>query len=841
MKCLCTVLFALFLGALSLCNIHKTIRRQRDEATELSRKEAYEYCDLHNQLRDTENKLYYANERLQEAENGMDDERRQFRDTIQELHDQHLVAKEEVLSLEQHLSNTDCDREEYSRLLAYADRDNQKLAREIEKLKWDNQQLESSLTEKDETISDLQAHQNDTNPEPVAAVSQTYINTQPNDEIEVHPGLTTVLPRGDTAPEQATADGKEFDAHRAELELLRDAHAKCGENLEHQVAAHNGQVSERDDRIKDLQQQNGKLTSDVGGLRTDLKHSRDEHAECSGHLKTQLAQKDKEMEALRAEKKTLEEDSAKDLATLRANLGGKEQEVKELKESLAADSASSAETTQQLNTLRDELQLSRSAHAQCDENSNTQRSRIDQLVTAKEQLEETLRLQNDELVSLQGQIAPVQSELEELKETHARCGEHANRQGSRITQLRSEIGVLQEKNYNILQQNSTSQELQSGIQREIRSLQGINQTLSQTIDDQQQRIFSLETNCPTCQKLREALNEVVKDVEMSDADDKLQSERDLRESVRAELRSQVTDDLRRHVRGEVEREIGEKYRQHYSDALDRNSRRITEQDKQISEKNAEIQRIKRTPIVDHTACETRETKLQSTITRLQQDVSTAKERSTRSSNEARRDREQLTCAQTTIADLRNELETIKADQRRAQNTSVNPLQGKLTTCQRELKQMKEDRDKARNNCSTYSKLLSDEKKNCKVLEDKLLAFENGDSKMDDARTEEAVAVQDEQRKARDSAQSQAMDNDHAPSGDQEGEQQASTPARRLGPRPARLRARQLTPNHVLEGGRGKKREHDEFSDGEADDEGGDDRKKVKTVGEVHRLSVPGNH
>ena len=855
LKCLCTVFFILFLGALSLCNSYKNISKQRDDAREDSRKGAYEYCDLHIQLRGCKNELYYANERLQEAENGMDDERRRLSDTIQELNDQHLVAQEEVRSLEQHVSNTECDRDEYGRMLDYASREKEKLARDIQELEREKHQLEASLVEKDETINDFQAHQNDTVSEPVAAVSQSYINTQPNDEIEVHTGVTTVLSLRDTALGQEIADGRGIDAHPTELEILRGAHAKCGENLEHQVAAKDGELSERDDRIKDLEQQNGTLTFDVGGLRAELKNLSDTHGDCSGHLQGELARKDEELETLRAEKKRSKEDSAKDIGTLRTKLGEKEQEVTDLRktnETLVADSAASADTTQRLNTLSDELEQSRSAHAQCDENSISQRARIGQLVTAKEQLEETLQLKNDEFLSLQGQATLAQNELVELQEEHARCGEHANTQGSEITQLRNEIGALQENNGNLSRQNMASQELQLGIQREVRSLQGQNQNLGQTVEDQRQRIHTLETNCPTCQTLREALNEVVKDVEMSDEDDRVRMEREIRESVRAELRSQVTDDLRRQVRGEVERE----FRSHYSGVLDRNSKRIKEQDQLILQKNAELQKIKNAPTVNHVACERRETNLQSTVTKLQQNAKIAREKSSRSSNEARLDREQLNGAQTTIADLRTEFETIKADQRRAQN--INPLQNKLATCQRDLKNMKDDRDKVRDNCSTYSKLLSDEKKKCKALEDKLAAA--GDSMMDGGRTEETVAGQDEQQKAiaklqtevaklskeleeriaRDNAQSQAMNGYNAPSGDQsvsraEGEQQVSIPARRFGPRPARLPARQPTPKPVA----GRKREHDEFSDGEADDEGEEDR-KVKIEEGIHLLGMAGN-
>lgn len=837
-KCLCTVFFVLFLLAVSLCSSYQNTRKQRDEG-------AYEYCDLRNQLRDCGNELYYAKERLQAADSGMDDERRQFRNTIQELHDQHLAAKEEVRSLEQHVSNTECDRDEYGRKLDYASREKQKLARDIEKLERRNQQLEASLAEQDERITDLQAHQHDTISEPVTAVSQPYINTQPNDETEMLPGVTITPLLGDIALEEGIADGEDIDSHRTELEVLRDARAKCGENLEHQIAAKDGQLSERDGRISDLERQNGTLTSDIGSLRTELKKLGDTHDECSGHLQTEVARKNEEMETLRAEKKRSEEDSAKNVGTLREKLGEKEQEVTDLgkaNEKFAADSAASADTTQRMKTLSDELEESRSAHAQCDENSTSQRSQIGQLEKANEQLEETLRLKKDELLSLQGQVTQFQNELVELRETHANCGKHANAQGSEITQLRDELGALRGNNKNLLRQNVASQELQLGIQREVRSLQGQNQDLSQTVEDQQQRIHTLETNCPTCQRLREALNEVVKDVDMSDEDDRIRKEGEVRESVRAELRSEVTDDLRRHVRGEIEREVRERFQKHYNDVLERNTKRIREQDQQILQKNAELHKIKNAPIANDIASERRETNLQSTVTKLQQDAKIAKEKSARSNNEAKQDREQLNHAQTTIANLRTELETIKADQRRAQN--VNPLQSKLTACQRDLKNMKEDRDRVRNNCSTYSNYLQDEKKKCKALEDKFAAA--GDSMMDGGRTEEAVSVQDEQQKAigklqtevtrlskeleeqkaRNNAQSQAIDDNNAPSGDQS----PSPRARRLGPRPAR----QPTPKPVA----GKKREH-EFSDGEADDEAENDR-KIKIEEGIQRLGMSEN-
>lgn len=482
----------------------------------------------------------------------------------------------------------------------------------------------------------------------------------------------------------------------------------------------------------------------------------------------------------------------------------------------------------------------------------------------------------------------------------------------------------------------------------------------------------METNCPKCQKLREALDEVVKDVEMSDDSTRDEMRKEITDSVRAELRSQVPNDLRRQIRGDIEREV----RAHYSDLLARNTSRIREQDRLLLEKDTTLKEARNAPTVDHAARKRRQANLESKITRLEQDTNMARGNYSRLNNEAKQEREQLKRAQTASENLRNELEKIKADQRRAQN--INPLQGKLTTFQRELDSMKADRNKARDNCSTYSKLLSDLRKKHEALQSECAAFRgksslDGDSVMDDGRTEEAIAVQNEQRtavssdtdkstvialhnevarlskeleewKARDkvrhpamgntlpgnqglpvdegeqqwpegsfpddqSSAVPAMDRDEVAALDllrheldvreaRDGKKKASgtqpvsngptvkrsadgsslrsaqdsddekvdkssvpidggeksddeleegeildtkltqKPARKFGRRLARQPARQPTSNPVLGGLAGRKREHDEFSDGEADDEGGDDRKKVKIASiedGMHRL------
>ena len=887
------------------------MKKQRDDAREDSKNGAYECCDLHNKLRDTENELFYSNERLQDADNGMNDERKEFRNTIQELNDQHLVDEEEIRSLRQDVSNTECDRDEYGRRLGYASRENQRLERE-------HQQLQASLVEKDQTIQDLQAYKDNTVSAPITTVSSPPIYIQPNGEIELYQPIITPLTLRDIAPEQATTNEEDTSARVIELENLRNVHAKCGEDLEKQVAVKDGELAKRDDRINVLEQQNGTLSSERDGLRTDLGNLRDEHGECSEKLDSELAKKDGEMR-----------------------------------------------------TLSDEVEVSRRAHAQCDENSSSQNSRIGELVTAKEQLEETLRVKNDELGNLRGQV----TELAELQDTHAKCDEHANTQGLEIVQLRNANGSLQDANGNLLKQLETARDnyedliqehrreqdlneqlrqagrdLQSTKERETQLLQRQIEAMNQPVDNQQQSIRTLETSCTTCQKLREALDEVVKDVEMSDDTTRDEMKREITVEVRAELRSQVADDLRRQIRGEVEHEVRHAFQTHYSDILTRNSTRIQEQGRLLLEKEAELEKVKST--VDHVACQKRESNMQSTITTLRQNANIAQGRCSRSDGDAKHDREQLYHAQTTIENLRSELENIKTDQRRAQH--INPLQSKLTLCQRELNNMKEDRKKARDNCSIYSNQLSDLRKKYTSLENDFAAFTERSSldgnMMTDGCTEEPVSVQDEQRKAisslqnevarlseelerrnvRDKAQDHARDDRATPSGNQslpaeqqwpegtfpddqssavpamdrdeaaalnllrheadlreardgkktavciqpaasagptvkrsegrlrqssaqdsdeeaddrfpspndeleEGEthdtklapKSASEPGRKLGRRPARLFPRQPKTKPVLGGGAGKKREHDEYSDGEADDEGGEDRKKVK--------------
>lgn len=423
------------LCALSICNAFKNVKKQRDDAREESTKGAYECCDLDNKLRGTVNELHFANDRLRSADNGMDDERKEFRDTIQELNDRHLVDEEQLRSLRQDVSNTECDVEEYGRKFDYALQENQKLERE-------KQQLEASLAEKDETINDIQAHKNDTIPEPVAAVPTPPIYTQPNDEIETGRPVTTILILRDPAMEQATADEEETDAHRVGAEVQRDAHAKSGEDLEKQVAAKDGELAEKDGRIDDLEQRNGTLA-------TDLENLRDEHGECSGHL----ARKDDEIRNLQGEKTTADEDSAKTIATLRTQLKEKEQKDEDLEEAngtLAAEANPSEDAVQHPSTLSDELEEPRLAHAECNKKSTSQVS------TIRELLEQTLQLKNDDIGSLHGQVTSLRNDLKEVQDTHAKCGEHANTEASGSAELGNANELLQESNNDLLKQLKTA-------------------------------------------------------------------------------------------------------------------------------------------------------------------------------------------------------------------------------------------------------------------------------------------------------------------------------------------------------------------------------------------------
>lgn len=851
-KFLCTVLFALFLWALSLCNTYKYIKNQRDEAREDSRKGAYEWCDLHLKLRDTENELYHANEKLQDADSG---------DTIQGLNDQHLVYREEIRSLEQDVWNTESDRDGYSRQVVQVSKENEKLKRDLSKgnnqltlAQAEVQTLQENLSEvrrqRDLAQGEIQTLSMQVEPQhgqatPVVATLKArpkpkHRRTQrPSSLPKPHREL---LLKGSKAAESSTSSsaGPTLNEPSQTSTVQADAEAEqtVGEKTPEALAL-GASITAKDQKINDLEQEKETLTAQIGGLRIDLEKLSDEHNERSEPFHTQLGEKDGEIRKLQAEKTTADKDSAGTIATLRTELGEKEKEVADLEEAnetLVAEAAPSADTIQRLNTLSNELEESRLARGQCDEESTRQNSRIDQLVTAKEQLEEVLEVRDREIGSLQGQVTHFDSVLKELQEIHAKCGDHTKTLDLEIMQLRNASGPLQDSNNSLLQQLGTARaqhanligegqqvqnqnkaliDLQSSSQREIRSLQGQIEALNQTVDHQQRRIQSLETNCPNCQKLREALDELLKDAKVSDDAARVEMRREVEESVRAQLTSQVGDDLRRQIRGEVEREVRDEFQNHYRDVLALNTKRIREQNALLLEKDAKLEEAKNAPTIDHAAFE-KEANLQSTIIKLEQNAKIAKANNSRLTGEAKRYRQQFEQAQPAIENLRSELEQIKADQRRAQN--VNPLQSQLLTCQRELENMKVDRNKARDNCSTYSKQLSTLRKEYEALENELIAFRekssmNSDRTMNDGRTEEPIAVQKEQRTA-----ASASDKSTEP---------ACKPAHRFGRRPARLSAHQPTRKPVLGEGAGVKREHDECSDGEADDEGDDDRKKAK--------------
>ena len=614
-------MFALVLCGLSLGYAFKDMSKERDDANDYCTKSAYEYSDLHNQLRNTENELYYAHERLQDANSDTDVERKEYRDTIQKLNDQHLDDQEKIRSMEQHVSNTECDSDEYKRRIDYTVRKAKTLERKNQELERENGQFVASLTEKDEKINCLQAQRSDTTGEPCAAVSSSPKYIQLNEEEDRH-----------TIPEQSVAESNE--------------------------------------RTRDLERQNGTLASEIQDLRADLENLRDEHGKCSDNLATQLAEKNKELSILQAEKKTADEISAKAFTALQDKLGHKEQAFKEA---------------------------------------------------------------NEDLATLRRRVTDLEHDHEELKRTHATCKEHKSQTSQLPQQLRDANESLQARNNDLLQQleraktkladangkgqgveqqNPTLSNLVTRSQRETLSLQARVQTLTQTVENREQEIHTLKTNCPNCQNLKAALDAVERDVKMSDDESRAEMERELREK----LKSQVPDDLRRQLRGEVERSLREEFQKHYSNVLARNSRRMQEQDRLIQERDAELENAKTNPVirVDHAACEKKEGNMLASINKLKQDARILQGNCSRLNKNAQRDREQLNSAKTANDDLKRELETIKADQRRGQH--INPLQGKLAACQRESEKIKDDRDKARNNSSIYSGKLSELRKKYEALE-----------------------------------------------------------------------------------------------------------------------------
>ena len=258
--------------------------------------------------------------------------------------------------------------------------------------------------------------------------------------------------------------------------------------------------------------------------------------------------------------------------------------------------------------------------------------------------------------------------------------------------------------------------------------------------------------------------------------------------------------------------------------------------------NAELEKAKNIPsiCVNHSACEKKEGNLLASITKLKSDAKILLGNCSRLKSNAQNDREQLNSVQTANKDLRKELETIKADQRRAQN--VNPLQSTLKACQREVERMKEDRDKARNNCSIYSKNLSDLKKKHEALEKEHSTFVNegqrqwpegsspddGSSMVDkdEATALDVLRHEVDLREARDGKKAvYAIPATSACPAAQ------STPEipQTFGLQPARQPTNESAP------AQGRKRERAEYSDGEeVDDEEGDDRKKVKMYHMVSR-------
>lgn len=706
MKFLCTFFFVSFLLTVSLCNAYKNIRDQRDEAREYSKKGAYESCNLHAKLRDTENELNRASEKLQDADSDMNGERKEFRNTIQGLNDQLLVDQEKIRSLEQDVWNTESDRDGYRRQVFQGSKENRTLKLD----------LSEAIHQRNLAQGEVQTLSIQMEPQQGRATSFiTSLEAQPKPKhrrtqrpCSLPKPRKKLLLKGSKAarPSTSSSAGSKsspnligenvsrgmFEAALAEKEQkikdlqaqIQTATVEAGAEAEQKLRDMTPEVfglevsiTVNDQKISNSEKKT--RTAQVGELRPDIGHIREEHGECSGDLHAQLARKDKEIRKLRTEKATADKDSAETIATLRTELGGQVQEVADLEDAngaLAADPAPFADTVQRLNTLSEELEVSQRAHTHCEENSTSQNSRIGQLMTAKEQLEETLRVKNGEIESLQRRVHPLDNELAQLQGTHAKCDEHVNTQGLEITQLRNANVSLQETIDDLSQklqiardehaslihedrrledQIQASKDLHLCRQSEVRSLQSQVEAMTQTVDDQQQRIQTLETNCPKCQKLREALDEVTKDVEMSDDNTRAEMKREVTMEVRAELRSQVPDDLRRQIRGEVEQGVREEFQNHFSVVLTSNTRRLQEQERLLSEKDATLEKAKRAPTLNHTACEQREGNLQSTITKLKQDAMIATRNHSRMNGDAQHQREQLRNAQKTTEDLRSEL------------------------------------------------------------------------------------------------------------------------------------------------------------------------------------------
>ena len=879
-KIICTVFFVLILCAFSLYACFINIRNERDEARELSRKGAYQSGDLRTKLRDTLEELSQANEKLQDADSDTTQERAEFRGTIQGLNDQHQSDLDRINALRQDLWNTESDRDEYSRKVVQSSIETAGARRELSAANSQRVLAQAEVQTLRENLLEARRQRDLAQGE----VRELSAQTQPQ-RGQATSVVTSPQPRPKPKHRRTQRPSSLPKGHKKVLfkgskASVTSTFSVAGPKQPGNIIADNlaigmvqATLAQRDQVGAGAGARQAVEEADNAALRTDLE--------------TQLAEKNEVIRILRAEKTTAKDESANAIDDLRTKLEEKEKKISDLEEANAtsvAEVASSADAMKRLHTLTSELEESQRAYAQCDENRARQGSRIGELETDKERLEEALRAKTNENESLGQQTTRSHKDLEELKETHARCSEHASTQAMELSTLRNTNGILQGNNANLLQQlgnysnltqeheslqnqfkelRQAGQHLQSSSQREVLLLQGRINDMTQTVNDHQQQIRSLETNCPRCQRLREALDEVQKDVDMSKEETRARLVKEITETLRVQLRAQVPDDIRRQIRSELERT----FQDHYRDVLASNSKRLKEQDRMISERDAKLERAN-TPAADHAACERKEANLQSRIEKLQQDADISRTNFTRLSNSAKRDRDQMRDAQTLTNDLRSQLDKIGEDQRRAQN--INPLQGKLQKCQRDLAQMKVERDRARDNCSTYSKQLS----TLRAENEKLKTSSGGDSMMADGRTEESIAKVDEQREVvaqHNNVQSRPMGNrDAHPSNqalpvdsgeqhrreesvredqssakqamDRDGNERSGQDTGELASRPASMPLRKIrrrrptgqpmtTPIHESVG---KKRGHDEFSDGEADDEGIDDRKKVKRDG-VHRI------
>ena len=488
-KCICTVFLVLILCAISLHACFINIRNERDEARDLSRKGTYESGGLRTQLSDTLEELSRANEKMQDADIDMSQERAEFCATIQGLNDQHQSDLDRINALRQDLWNTESDRDEYSRKVVQSSIESTGVRRDLSEANDQRILAQAEVNTLRESLSEARGQRDLAQGE----VRELSAQTQPQ-RGQATSVITTPQPRpkpkhrrtqrpsslprahkkvlskrsktsspntfsaaGPKQPGNIIADNLAIGMVKATL-AERDQSFQTGAGARQTVEEKTPEaldleasITTKDQRISGLEQENGRLNADNAALRTDFE--------------TQLAEKNEAIRTLREEKTTAKDESANAIDDLRTKLEEKEKRVADLEEANATSVASSADATKRLHTLSSELEESQRAYAQCDENRTRQSSRIGEQETDKERLEEALRAKAIENESLGQQTTSLHKDLEELKETHARCSERASTQAMETSALRDTNGILEGNNANLLQQlgnySNLTQEYQS--------------------------------------------------------------------------------------------------------------------------------------------------------------------------------------------------------------------------------------------------------------------------------------------------------------------------------------------------------------------------------------------